>query len=110
MKRMDLSTVGIYESMDYYRLPDNREEEVVRDFGTYMKYVSHPFPGKEEALEDRAVTSMRCCKCGLPVWKRVRWFSTGGNIYLSLVQCPRHGYIKGKLRMKKKRRTAACSP
>ena len=52
-------------------------------------------------LEDRAVTSMRCCKCGLPVWKRVRWFSTGSNIYLSLVQCPRHGLIKGKLRMKK---------
>ena len=101
MKRMDLETVSRYESIDYFRLPQTREEEVTRDFGTYIKYVSREFPDKEMALADRGVTAMRCSKCGLPVFKRVRWFSTGGNIYLSLVQCPRHGYIKGKLRLKK---------
>ena len=101
MRRMDLTVVGRYESMDYYRLPDNHEEEVRRNFGTYLKYVSRPFPDKEAALSDRTVTSMRCCSCGLPVWRRVRWFSAGANIYLSLVQCPRHGLIRGNIRLKK---------
>ena len=101
MKRMDLSEVGRYESMDYYRLPETREEEVFKDFGTYTKFVSRVFEDKEQALSDRGVTSMRCSKCGLPLWRRVRWFSAGSNMYLSLGQCPRHGYIKGKLRLKK---------
>ena len=101
MKHMDLSWVGRYESMDYYRLPATREEEVVRDFGTYMKFVSREFPDKERAIADRSVASMRCSKCGLPVWKRIRWFSAGGNTYLALAQCPRHGFIKGKIRLKK---------
>lgn len=101
MKRMDLSEVGRYESIDYHRIPASRQEEIYRDFGTYMKYVSKSFGTKEEAMMDRVVSSMRCSRCGLPVWKRIRWFSTGTNVYLSLVQCPRHGYVKGKIRIKK---------
>lgn len=101
MKRMDLDLVGKYESIDYYRLPENREKEIWHDFGDYMKYVSRIFPNKEAAMHDKAAVSMRCSRCGLPVWRRVRWFSTGSNVYLSLVQCPRHGYMKGKIRLKK---------
>lgn len=101
MKRLDLTPVIRYESIDYHRIPENREEEIFRDFGTYTKFVSRSFWNKEAAMEDKRVSAMRCCKCNLPVWKRVRWFSTGGNVYLSLAQCPRHGYIKGKIRLKK---------
>ncbi|WP_434310378.1 exonuclease domain-containing protein [Hominifimenecus sp. rT4P-3] len=101
MKRMDLNEVGRYESIDYHRIPSSRQEEIYRDFGTYIKYVSKSFATKEEAMTDRVVSSMRCSRCGLPVWKRIRWFSTGTNVYLSLVQCPRHGYVKGKIRIKK---------
>ena len=32
---------------------------------------------------------------------RARWFSAGANTYLALAQCPRHGYVKGKIRIKK---------
>ena len=101
MKLMDLSEVGRYESIDYFRLPASREEEIFCDFGSYLKYVTRPFDTKEDAMADRGVTSMRCCHCGLPVWKRVRWFSVGTSVYLCLVQCPRHGFIKGKIRLKK---------
>ncbi len=101
MKRMDLNQVGQYQSIDYYRLPQKKEEEIWCDFGTYLKYVSRVFPNKEAAMRDKTATSMRCSKCGLPVWRKVRWFSSGGSVYLSLVQCPRHGYMKGKIRLKK---------
>ncbi|MBO6164353.1 MAG: exonuclease domain-containing protein [Lachnospiraceae bacterium] len=101
MRRMDLTEVGRYESMDYYRLPQTKDQEVYRDFGTYLKYVSRVFPDKEAALADRTVSSIRCPKCSLPVFRRVRWFSAGGSIYLALAQCPRHGLIKGKIRLKK---------
>ena len=101
MKRMDLAQVERYESVDYHRLPASRKEEIYRDFGTYTKFVSKTFANKEEAMADKVVTSMRCSRCGLPVWRRIRWFSAGPNTYLSLVQCPRHGYVKGKIRIKK---------
>ncbi len=101
MKRMDLEEVSRYESVDYHRIPTCRQEEIYRDFGTYTKFVSKSFSTKEEAMMDRVVNSMRCSRCGLPVWKRIRWFSAGTNVYLSLVQCPRHGYVKGKIRIKK---------
>lgn len=101
MKRMDLSEVYWYESIDYHRLPQTREEEIFRDFRTYTKYVSRPFANKEEVMADKVVTNLRCTCCGLPVWRRVRWFSSGSNVYQALVQCPRHGYIKGKIRIKK---------
>ena len=101
MKRMDLSWVSKYESIDYYRLPASPAEEIYRDFGTYTKYVSRVFEDKEQALADKNVAAIRCCRCGLPVWKRIRWFSAGANVYLSLAQCPRHGFIKGKIRLKR---------
>ncbi|MCD8009363.1 MAG: exonuclease domain-containing protein [Lachnospiraceae bacterium] len=101
MKRMDMEPVARYESVDYHRIPASREEEIFLDFGTYLKYVSRSFADKEEAMKDRRVCSLRCSCCNLPVWKRARWFSTGGNTYLSLVQCPKHGYMKGKIRLKK---------
>ena len=101
MKRMDMKSVCRYESVDYHRLPQDRAAEIEIDFGTYRKYVSREFSSKEEVLADKKVTAMRCVHCGLPVFKRVKWFSAGANMYLSLVQCPRHGYTKGKIRLKK---------
>ena len=78
-----------------------REEEIFRDFKTYQKFVSKTFATKEEMMADKVVTSLKCTCCGLPVWRRVRWFSAGANTYLALAQCPRHGYVKGKIRIKK---------
>ncbi len=101
MKHMDLDPVKKYESLDYYRPPKSREEEITRNFGTYTKYVSRVFATKEEAMADKVVTNLRCCQCSLPVWRKIRWFSGGSGIYQGLVQCPKHGYVKGKIRIKK---------
>ncbi len=89
-----------YKSIDYYRLPQTKKEEIRIIFPDYSKYVSRPFPSREEALKERAVTEMRCYVCGKALRKKVRWFSPNQKIYYALAVCPEHGYLKGKLRMK----------
>ena len=101
MQEMDLKPVSRYVSVDYHRPPETKEEEIDLDFKTYTKYVSPLFATKEEAMADKTVRMMKCYKCRLPVWRRVKWYSVGNNMYLSLAQCPRHGYVKGKIRIKK---------
>ena len=55
-------------------------------------------------MEDREVLSTKCYRCGRRLRKKVRWFPSGGRNYLCLAYCPDHGYMKGKLRLKKAER------
>ena len=36
--------------------------------------------------------------------KKIRWFSYGQRFYFALGICPEHGYMKGKIRVKKSER------
>ena len=101
MQRMNLDLVKPYASVDYYRPPKTREEEIYMVFPNYSKYVSRTFPDKETALKDKTVTSTRCYQCGRLLRKKIQWFPAGQKAYLSLCVCPAHGYLKGKLRIKK---------
>ncbi|MBQ6856338.1 MAG: hypothetical protein IJO13_04460, partial [Lachnospiraceae bacterium] len=40
-------------------------------------------------------------KCRRMLRKKIRWFSYGQKFYLCLAVCPEHGYVKGKIRIKK---------
>ena len=88
-------------SLDYYRTPKNRKEEVYVVFDTYSKYISREFATKERAMKDREVLSTRCYLCGNPAKKKLRWFSGGSRLYYSVSCCEEHGYLKGKIRLKK---------
>ena len=102
MQNMNFKAVQEYKSVDYYRLPESKDEEIYLDFKTYSKYVSMPYPDKETALKDKTVTAIGCNRCRLPVIPRIKWFAgSGGNMYYALVQCPRHGAVKGKIRIRK---------
>lgn len=101
MEIMDFEEVKPYFSVDYYRLPDNKEEEIYLEFPGYSKYVSRIFPTKEEALEDKSVTDVICGTCKRMLRKKIRWFSYNQKIYFCLANCPKHGYVRGKIRMKK---------
>ena len=102
MQNMNFKSVQEYKSVDYYHLPESKEEEIYLDFKTYSKYVSMSYPDKETALKDKTVTAIGCNRCNLPVIPRIKWFAgSGGNMYYALVQCPRHGYVKGKIRIRK---------
>ena len=52
-------------------------------------------------MADKTVTALRCNVCGRALRKKIRWFSGNNRVFYALAECPEHGYVKGKLRMKK---------
>lgn len=88
-------------SFDTYHLPRNKAEEVNVVFDDYAKYISREFINKLSAMNDKDVVSTKCFLCGAKTKKKVPWFSNNGKNYYSVMVCPKHGDIKGKIRMKK---------
>ncbi len=101
MQHMDMDVLKKNYSIDLYNNPKSRDEEIYATFETYSKFVSKEFDSKEEAMSDSVVTATSCFKCNKTLRKKVRWFSINGKIYYSLVYCEKHGWLKGKIRMKK---------
>lgn len=101
MQQFDWNRVKMYLSVDYHRPPVTKEDEIYLNFPDYAKYVSRPFDTREDVMEDKTVISTPCCVCGRLLRKRIRWFPSGGKTYDSLSWCPDHGYMKGKIRLKK---------
>ena len=54
-----------------------------------------------EPLADREVASSKCYLCRRNLRKKIRWFSPGGKHYVCLAYCEKHGYLKGKIRIRK---------
>ncbi len=90
-------------SVDYYRTPENRRQEIHLSYETYAKFVSRPFRDKVQAMKDRTVIATPCCKCNKTAQKRIRWFPVGGSNYFCLAYCEKHGYLKGKIRLRHRR-------
>lgn len=90
-----------YVSYDVFMIPQKAEDEIHATFKTYAKYISREFPDKIAAISDKEVSSTRCYICGKKARKKIDWFSVNGKHYYCIAYCLRHGYIKGKARMKK---------
>lgn len=88
-------------SFDTYRLPRNKSEEIRIRFDDYSKYISREFPDKPAAMGDREVTDTHCFLCGMRTRKRIPWFTNNGKHYYTVVNCVRHGAIKGKIRLRR---------
>lgn len=101
MGTMRFGDIKDYLSLDYYRVPQTKEEEIYMVFPSYSKYVSRTFETKEDAIADKAVTDMICYRCKRMLRKKVRWFSSNQKFYFGLAACPDHGFLKGKIRIKK---------
>ena len=56
---------------------------------------------EEEILKDKEISDIICVKCSRMLRKKIRWFSSNQKFYFCLAVCPEHGYMKGKIRMKK---------
>lgn len=72
---MDFAAVQKYLSVDYFRPPADKEEEVFLDFGSYTKLVSHTYPSKEALMADKQLTTIICSKCGRRLRKKIFWFA-----------------------------------
>ena len=88
-------------SYDLYHIPKDKSSEVDVTFDTYNKYISSAFANKMAAMEDEKVTDTHCYKCGRKTTKKIDWFTANGKNFLYLGYCWRHGYMKGKIRVRK---------
>ncbi len=90
-----------YYSYDVYCPPKRKEDEVNVVFRNYAKYISRTFPNKDAALLDKDVTCTKCYICGRNVKKKIRWFTPNGKHYYCVAHCSTHGFMKGKIRIRK---------
>jgi len=90
-----------YISFDVYHPPKSRDEEIKKQFDTYMKYISREFADKTGAFDDKEVVSSKCYLCRRNLRKKVKWFTINGKNYYCVAYCEKHGYLKGKIRIRK---------
>ena len=100
-QKIDMDVVLAYDSIDVYQNPKTKKDEIHAVYNGYSKFISREFRTKEEAMEDREVRATHCCLCGRNARKKLLWFSGNSKNYYSIAVCPVHGYIKGKIRLKK---------
>lgn len=101
LAHMDQNQAAIYCSVDYHHPPENHEEEIYLHFPQYSKFVSMVYSNKEDIMNDRTVTVTPCHVCGRSLRKKIRWFTSNNSVYYSLSVCPDHGFMQGKIRIKK---------
>lgn len=88
-------------SYDVFHLPADRKSEVRVRFDNYEKYISREFTSRTEAFGDREVVSSKCYLCHRNLRKKIRWFTPNGKNYYCLAHCEQHGYLQGKIRLRK---------
>ncbi len=103
MERLTEEQILSNSSIDCFRTPERKKDEIYVTYATYSKYISRPFSSKQQAMKDRTVASTFCCRCGKSAPKKIRWFSAGSANYFCLSYCEAHGYLKGKIRLRQRR-------
>lgn len=88
-------------SFDVFHPPTDRKSEIRIRFEDYEKYISREFASKTEAFGDREAASSKCYLCHRNLRKKIRWFTPNGRNYYCLAYCERHGYLQGKIRLRK---------
>lgn len=100
-QKLSMQEVENYYSVDYYQIPDSKKQELHIAFPTYTKHVSRKYETREKALADRAIRTVYCPKCGKRATRRIRWYTNNMKNYYSLSECAEHGYLRGRLRLRK---------
>ena len=105
-QRLNMEVVKTYYSIDTYQLPATKKSEIYavydnEKYNSYSKYVSRGFENKLLVMEDKNVVSTPCYRCKRKLKKKIHWFSCNSKVYYCLSYCPDHGFMKGKIRIKK---------
>lgn len=100
-QRMKLEEILPYYSIDAFQPPKTRKKEIYVSYPTYDKYISREFKDREKVIKDREVSSTRCPICHFPAKRKIRWFINNSRMYESISLCQKHGYVKGKVRIRK---------
>lgn len=101
MRHLNFQDLSGCYSIDYYQNPRTRKEEICAVYNDYSKFVSKEFPSRIDVMRDRKVLSVHCPICNKSAKKKIRWFLTGSKNYFCLACCPEHGWLRGKIHIKK---------
>lgn len=101
MQTMDYDSVKHRLSIDTFYSPRIKEEEIFVRFDTYTKFVSRELLTKEEMFADPNIKDMKCNLCDEPLEIILDWFSDAGKTYYCLGKCKEHGYVRGKIKVKR---------
>ncbi len=87
-------------SHDVYSPPKRNRDVVRMQFSDYNKIISKEYPDKSTALLDKEIKEMRCQICGRKMEKEIGWFFPNMKHGYCVYKCEKHGYVKGKIRIK----------
>lgn len=99
--RLEPDCIKEHPSLDVYQNPKSKREEVHLSFPLWDKYVTREFHAREKVIRDREVVTVRCPVCHCLAKRRVRWFMNNARVYYSLSSCREHGFIEGKIRIRR---------
>lgn len=88
-------------SVDCYRNPRSKKEQLTVRFRGYEKFISREFPTKEDVMMDKEITRIQCFQCHKNVRQIVKWFTEGGKNHLAVGLCEEHGYVKSRIHIRK---------
>lgn len=94
----------LYENVSYdiYHVPKTKDDEIKIIFHDYQKYISRSFADRTEIMNDKEITSTKCYMCRKHTKKKADWFTmNNGKHYYAISYCEKHGYLKGKIRVRK---------
>lgn len=101
-ERMDEQLFKNQYSYDLYHIPKSKKQEIRICNETENTFISRGVPEKSDITGSRQIMAINCMKCGQrPVRAKVRWFSSNSKIFYCAGYCVKHGYIKGRLKIKK---------
>lgn len=100
MQKLDVNKLKQYYSLDYYRNPQTKEEEIHAYYPDYSLYVSREFEDRDKLMRDSELRMTRCCVCRRPIRRKIRWYCFGRGVYRCLAKCEKHGMVSGRIRLK----------
>lgn len=100
MKEMNIKNINNLYSFDLYITPKNKEEEIEAYHNNQYEYITRVFSNKQEAIDDKKVSQIRCHKCNKKVKIYINWFANSPSSYMCVGKCWMHGFFCGKIKFK----------
>ena len=100
LKKISISDIFQYKSLDYTVLPEDRFTEKESDLKTHLEYLTSGFKTRDELIDYKELFLTRCPVCMKKCKKKIKWFIDGSK-YLCAAKCDNHGMIEGNIYIKK---------
>lgn len=100
MQNMDFEKGKEYYSVDNFKIPYNKNQEIRLIYPTYEKYISRGYKVREKALKNKLVTGCQCYICNNECTPVIPMFLGNSKAYYGLFKCSKHGFVKTRIRAK----------